>query len=54
MLSRGTKLHVILYLWQHDQAVLSVWIIGRPGVPHVPRLMTLARGQDSKATVSLG
>ncbi len=48
MLSHGTKLEVILYLWRHDRAVLSVWLIGKPGIPRLPHLMVLASRQDSK------
>jgi hypothetical protein len=50
MLSNGTTLEVILFLWQHDKALLSVWIVGRPGIPRVQDLMLLARRQDARAT----
>lgn len=50
MLSHGTKLEVILFLWRHDRAVLSVWIIAKPGIPDLSRLMTLARREDAKVT----
>ena len=45
MLSNGTKLEVLLYQWQHGKTLQSVWLIARPGVPGVSRLITLARLQ---------
>ena len=45
MLSNGTKLEVLLYQWQSGKTLQSVWLIGRPGVPSVPRLIALARLQ---------
>jgi hypothetical protein len=52
MLSNGTKLEVLLYQWRENKAVLSAWLIARPGVPSVSRLMVLARRQDRKAAAS--
>ncbi len=45
MLSNGTKLEVLLYQWQRGKALRSVWLIARPGVPRVSRLIALARLQ---------
>jgi hypothetical protein len=47
MVSNGTKLEVLLYQWQSGKTLQSVWLIARPGVPRVPRLMALARLQAS-------
>ena len=43
--SNGTKLQVLLYQWQRGKTLQSVWLIARPGVPRVPRLIALARLQ---------
>lgn len=45
MVSNGTRLEVLLYQWQTGKTLQSVWTIGRPGVPRVPRLVALARLQ---------
>ena len=45
MLSNGTKLEVLLYQWQRGKSLQSVWLIARPGVPRVTRLIALARRQ---------
>jgi hypothetical protein len=45
MLSNGKRLEVLLYQWQRGKALLSVWLIARPGVPRVSRLIALARLQ---------
>ena len=45
MLSNGAKLEVLLYQWQRGKTLQSVWLIARPGVPRVSRLMALARIQ---------
>lgn len=45
MLSNGTKLEVLLYQWQNGKTLRSVWLIARPGVPRVSRLIALARLQ---------
>jgi len=52
MLSSGAKLEVLLYQWREHKAVLSVWLIARPGLPRVSRLMVLASRQDGKARAS--
>jgi hypothetical protein len=44
---------VLLYLWQQGRAVLSTWLIGRPGVPQIPALIRLAHGQDAKTRAAL-
>ena len=43
--SNGTKLEVLLYQWQRGKTLQSVWLIARPGVPRVSRLIALARLQ---------
>ena len=45
MLSNGTRLEVLLYQWQQGKTLRSVWLIARPGVPRVSRLITLAHLQ---------
>jgi hypothetical protein len=45
MLSDGAKLEVLLYQWQHGKTLRSVWLIARPGVPRVSRLITLTHLQ---------
>jgi hypothetical protein len=45
MLSNGTKLEVLLYQWQSGKTLQSVWLIARPGVPRVSRLIAFARLQ---------
>ena len=45
MLSNGTRLEVLLYQWHSGKTLQSVWLIGRPGVPRVSRLVALARLQ---------
>ncbi len=54
MLSNGTKLDVLLYQWQHGKALRSVWLIARPGVPRVARLIELARLQAARSASSAG
>jgi hypothetical protein len=54
MLSNGTKLEVLLYQWQHGKTLQSVWLIARPGVPRVSRLITLARLQAARSASSTG
>jgi hypothetical protein len=45
--SNGTKLEVLLYQWQRGKTLQSVWLIARPGVPRVSRLIALARIQTA-------
>lgn len=45
MLSSGKKLEVLLYQWQSGKTLQSAWLIARPGVPRVSRLIALARLQ---------
>jgi hypothetical protein len=44
---------VLLYLWQRGKAVLTTWIVGKPGLPTTTQLMALARQQDSRVPASL-
>jgi hypothetical protein len=44
---------VLLYLWQHGRAVLSAWLIGKPGTLRIEALTRLAREQDRRVSVAL-
>lgn len=54
MLTGNTKLEVKLFLWRQNRAVLSVWLIGRPGIPRVSDLMVLAHRQAARAAAAHG
>ena len=42
------SLEVLIYVWKHNRAVLSVWLIGTPRTLSRPLLIRLARRQDAK------
>jgi hypothetical protein len=45
---------VLIYQWRHGRAILETWLVGRPGLVQVPRLLELVRAQDAKAALVLG